>query len=359
MNLVIPTIAQMEPYEAGKPAEEVARDLGIPDAVKLASNENPLGPSPLAVEAVRRALCSVHRYPDARALVLREKLAARHRVSLDEVLQGNGSNELIELLVRTFCTSEQHVVFAHPSFVVYRLACLASGVPFTAVPLQEQTHDLEAMAAAVTPRTRLLFITNPNNPTGTYVDRSALEHLLVRVPPEVIVVVDEAYIEYADAPDFPDCLELRGTRERLVVLRTFSKIHGLAALRVGYAIGPAVLLDYVNRVRAPFNVGTLGQIAAVAALDDQEHVMKSIELNREQRRRLHGDLQRLGPNVVPSQANFLYVDFGRPARPLYQRLLEHGVIIRPFGGLPNCARITVGTAAENDRLVRALTEVLA
>jgi len=358
MALVTPTIEQLEPYEPGKPAEEVAAELGIADAVKLASNENPLGPSPMALEALGRAATEIHRYPDARAFALREQLAARHNLPLNEVLHGNGSNELIDLLVRTFCTAEHHVVFAAPSFVVYRLACLAQGVPFTAVPLRDYTHDLEAMADAVTSRTRLLFIANPNNPTGTHVDLPALMQLLRDVPPEVIVVVDEAYIEYADAADFPDAISLRGARERLVVLRTFSKIYGLAALRVGYAIGPAKLLDYVNRVRAPFNVGTLGQVAARAALDDEAHVERSRRLNAEQRTRLFADLQHLGLRVVPSQANFLYVDFGRPARPLFERLLERGVIVRPFGALPNCARITVGTAPQNDRLMQALAEVL-
>ena len=358
MTLVTPAIASLHPYESGKPAEEVARELGIADAVKLASNENPLGPSPLAVEAMKRALADVHRYPDARAYALRERLAAKHGVSMLEVLTGNGSNELIELVVRTFCTAGHHVVFAEPSFVVYRMVCLAQGVPFSAVPLRDETHDLEGMGAAVTPKTRVMFIANPNNPTGTHVGRSALENLLKSLPPAVIVVVDEAYIDYADASDYPDALRLRDLRDRLIVLRTFSKIYGLAALRVGYAVGPAELLDYMNRVRAPFNVGMLGQAAALAALDDQAHILRSRQLNREERARLVVELSRLGLRVVPSQANFLYVDFGQPVAPLYEGLLRLGVIIRPFGSLPMCARITVGTAGENDRLLGALREVL-
>lgn len=358
MTLVTPTIASLRPYEPGKPAEEVARELGIADATKLASNENPLGPSPLAIEAIGRALAGVHRYPDARSYCLRERLAARHRVSMPEVLTGNGSNELIELVVRTFCTADHHVVFAEPSFVVYRMICLVHGVPFSAVPLRDDTHDLDAMAAAVTSKTRVMFIVNPNNPTGTYVARAALERLLRTLPPAVIVVVDEAYIDYADAGDFPDALELRALRERLIALRTFSKIHGLAALRVGYAVGPAELLDYMDRVRAPFNVGTLGQVAALAALADQAHVERSQRSNREQRSRLAVELSRLGLRVVPSQANFLYVDFGRPVAPVYEQLLRLGVIVRPFGHLPRCARITVGTARDNDRLLEALGEVL-
>ncbi|MBN1607945.1 MAG: histidinol-phosphate transaminase [Polyangiaceae bacterium] len=358
MTLVTPTIASLRPYEPGKPAEEVAAELGIADAVKLASNENPLGPSPLAVEAMKRALTDVHRYPDARAHRLRERLAARHGVGMPEVLTGNGSNELLELVVRTFCTARHHVVFGEPSFVVYRMTCLAQGVPFSAVPLRDETHDLEAMAAAVTPQTRVMFIANPNNPTGTHVGRAALQNLLKSLPPEVIVVVDEAYVDYADASDYPDAMGLRGLRDRLIVLRTFSKIYGLAALRVGYAVGPAELLDYINRVRAPFNVGTLGQVAASAALDDRSHIDTSRLVNRDQRARLVVELSRFGLRVVPSQANFLYVDFGQAVEPLYERLLGLGVIIRPFGSLPMCARITVGTAGDNDRLLEALGEVL-
>ncbi|MBM4362461.1 MAG: aminotransferase class I/II-fold pyridoxal phosphate-dependent enzyme, partial [Deltaproteobacteria bacterium] len=226
------------------------------------------------------------------------------------------------------------------------------------VPLRDGVHDLRAMAAAVEPRTRLVFLANPNNPTGTHVPRGELEWFLQAVPADVIVAVDEAYFEYADAPDFPDTLRLRGLRERLVVLRTFSKIHALAALRVGYAIGPAELVDYMNRVRAPFNVGTLGQVAALAALDDRAHVARSREENSAGRARLAAGLERLGLHPLPSQANFVYVDLGRPARPVYDALLRLGVIVRPFAGLPQALRITVGTAPENERALAALAGVL-
>jgi histidinol-phosphate aminotransferase len=356
--LVTPTIAALRPYEAGKPIEELSRELGIVDVVKLASNENPLGPSPKAVAAMRGAFDDVHRYPDASAHRLRERLAAKLGVSMEEVLQGNGSNELLDLLVRTFTTAADHIVFADPSFVVYHLAAMAHGVPFTAVPLADDAHDLDAMAAAVTPRTRLLFIANPNNPTGTYVSRAALERFLRNVPPEVIVAVDEAYCEYADAADYPDALEFRKLRERLVVLRTFSKVYGLAALRVGYAVAPAELVDYMNRVRAPFNVSTLGQVAALAALDDTEHVERSRASNREERKRLAAALAEMGFRVVPSQANFVYFDVERPARGVYDALLRRGVIVRPFGALPTKLRVTVGTPAENGRFLGALREVL-
>jgi histidinol-phosphate aminotransferase len=249
-------------------------------------------------------------------------------------------------------------VFADPAFVVYKIAALSAGVPFTAVPLTDLTHDLDAMAAAVTDRTRLIFIANPNNPTGTYVGRQKVENFLRALPPEVIVVMDEAYIEYADAPDFPNSLELRDLHERLLVVRTFSKIYGLAGLRVGYAIGPAQLIDYVNRVRAPFNVSLLAQAAAIAALDDIEHVEKSRAMNHSERARLGRELGALGVSVTPSQANFILVDVGRPARPVYDALLKKGVIVRPFGNLPTALRVTIGTPAQNDRFLAALREVL-
>jgi histidinol-phosphate aminotransferase len=356
---VTPGIEALSPYEAGKPLEELARELGIEDAIKLASNENPLGPSPLALEAARRAIGEVHRYPDASAYRLRERLAALHRVAMDEVIHGNGSNELIELAIRTFTTPAQHIVFGEPAFVMYRIAAMAHGVRFSAVPLANLTHDLEAMAAAVEADTRLLFIANPNNPTGTHVSRAAIERLLRSLPEQVIVVMDEAYFEYADAPDYPNSLELRGLHEQLLVLRTFSKIHGLAAMRVGYGIAPAPIVDYMNRVRAPFNVGSIGQAAALAALDDTAHVEQSQRTNREQRVLLAAGLERLGLVPAPSQANFVYVECGRPARPIYEQLLRKGVIVRPFGGLPAALRITVGTPAENERLLSALGTVLA
>lgn len=359
MALVIPTIEGLAPYEGGKPIEELARELGITDAVKLASNENPLGPSPKALEAAGRVLADSHRYPDGAAYDLRAKLAAKHGVKMDEILLGAGSNELLDLAVRTFCTPAQHIVFAEPSFVVYRIAALSSGVPFTAVPLTAGlVHDLAAMAAAVTPQTRILFVANPNNPTGTHVGRAAVEKLLREVPPEVIVVMDEAYFEYADAPDYPNSLELRGLRERLLVMRTFSKIYGLAALRVGYAVGPRQLIDYMNRVRAPFNVSTLAQAAAIAAIDDQRHVDAARSLNQKERARVKAALEARGLWVAPSQANFVLVDVKRPARAVYDALLKQGVIVRPFASLPTSLRVTLGTERENDRFLKSLDAVL-
>jgi histidinol-phosphate aminotransferase len=358
-SLVIPSIESLVPYEGGKPVEELARELGVRDALKLASNENPLGPSPRALAAARRAVESAHRYPDGAAWALREKLAAFHGVTMDEVLQGGGSNELLDLTVRAFATPAHHIVFGDPAFVVYRIASLAGGVPFTAVPLNHHVHDLPAMAAAATPKTRVVFVANPNNPTGTHVGRAAVEDFLRSVPPEVIVVMDEAYFEYADAPDYPSSLELRGLRERLIVMRTFSKIYGLAGLRVGYAIGPSELINYMNRVRAPFNVSSVGQAAALAAIDDREHVERSRAMNLSERRRVTERLAGMGLYVAPSQANFVMVDLARPARPVYDALLRRGVIVRPFGNLPSCLRVTLGLPEEKARFLHELGAVLA
>jgi len=357
-RLVSPSIESLLPYEGGKPVEELAREFGITDAIKLASNENPLGPSPKALVAIRGLLNDLHRYPDAAAFKLRERIAAEHRLPMEEIIQGNGSNELLDLAVRTFCTGEHHIVFAEPAFVVYRIAALAHGVPFTAVPLRELTHDLDAMAGAITPRTRLVFVGNPNNPTGTYVGLEAMRRFLRAVPPEVVVLVDEAYIEYATAPDFPDCLKLRTEHERLIVCRTFSKIYGLAGLRVGYGVSTPELVNYMNRVRAPFNVGNLGQAAGLAALDDVEHVRASRELNLQERERVSTRLAAMGLSVAPSQANFVLVDVKRNGRATYDALLRKGVIVRPFASLPTSLRVTVGKPAENDRFLAALGEVL-
>lgn len=359
--LVTPSIERIQPYQPGTPLEQVAKAFGfaVSEVTKLASNENPMGPSPLALAAAARELERVNRYPDSEAPALRAALARRLSVALDEVVVSNGSNELLELLVRTFCASGDHVVFGEPSFVVYRLACLAQGVPHSAVPLDAgHVHDLPAMARAIRPDTRLVFIANPNNPTGTYVGQGALESFLRAVPPDVIVVLDEAYIEYADARDYPDGLRLRGLHPRLVTVRTFSKVYGLAGLRVGYAVMPAELAGYIHRVRAPFNVNSVAQAAATAALDDTEHVARTRALNLQEKAFVSAGLERLGVGVVPSQTNFLLVDVRRPARALYDALLRHGVIVRPVPPLPTMARVTLGIRAENERFLAALETVL-
>jgi histidinol-phosphate aminotransferase len=359
---VTPSIERIRPYQPGTPIEEVARRLGAaapPEIIKLASNENPLGPSPLALAAAQAELGRVARYPESEAPLLRQALARHLDVPVEEVVVGNGSNELLELLVRTFCAPDQHVVFAEPSFVVYRLACLAQGVAFSAVALDAgYRHDLPAMARAVGGRTRVAFIANPNNPTGTHVSRSELLAFLESVPPDLLVVLDEAYAEYADANDYPDGLELRRRYPHVIVLRTFSKIYGLAGLRLGYAVMPRELAGYVHRVRAPFNVSSIAQAAGVAALRDHEHIERTRALNLAEKTFVQAGLERLGLEVVPSQANFFLVDLKRPAAAVYEALLMHGVIVRALPPLPSMLRITLGTRHENERCLSALETVL-
>jgi len=354
-------VRSIAPYQPGKPISELAREMGLEEAsiVKLASNENPLGPSARGVAAAALELERVHRYPDSEAPSLRAALAQALRVGIDEVVVSNGSNELLELLVRTFCASGEHVVFGEPSFVVYRLACMAQGVPFTAVPLDPGlVHDLPAMARAITPSTRIVFIANPNNPTGTYVGAAALERFLRELPQEIIVVLDEAYCEYADAPDYPDGLAYRALHPRLAVVRTFSKIYGLAGLRAGYAVMPAELAGYIHRVRAPFNVSSIAQAAAAAALGDVEHVTRSRELALREKAFMQAALEGLGLHVTPSQANFLLVDVKRSGGGVYDALLAHGVIVRTIPPLPTALRVTLGTRPENERFLAALRTVI-
>lgn len=356
-GLVTPSIESLVAYEGGKPIEEVAREFGVASPIKLASNENPLGPSPKALRAAFEALNSVHRYPDGVAFRLRHALAEAYGVGFDEVLHGSGSNELIELVVRTFCTPSDHIIFGEPGFAMYRVIAMAHGVEFTAVPTRDCRHDLGGFLQALKPNTKVILIDNPNNPTGTYQDVTQVSELLRQVPPEVIVVMDEAYFEYVTASDYPNSLELRHLRERLIVTRTFSKIYGLSGMRVGFGVGPARLMNYLNRLRPPFNVGLMSQEAAVAALSDHEHVARSRHHNTTERERLTQALGALGLAVTPSQANFVLVHFDRPTRALNQALLERGVIVRPIPVLPRALRISVGTVAENDRLLTVLAEV--
>lgn len=359
-DLVPENIERLIPYEPGKPLEELERELGVRDAIKLASNECPIGPSPRVVEAIAEAASQVSLYPDGACYALRRDLAAHLDVPMDEILVGNGSNEVIDLLCRTFASPDDHIVFGVPSFVCYMLGAHAANVPFTAVPLRDHLHwDVDALLSAVTASTKVLFVANPNNPTGTHLGEEALGRLVNELPPRVVLVIDEAYLEFADARDYRTALTMRAARERLVILRTFSKAYGLAGLRVGYAVAPREMVGFVNRVRAPFNVNAVAQIAARAALTDPEHVEEYVALNRRERARVTEGLRGLGLTVAPSQTNFVLTDFGRPGREVYDRLLRKGVIIRPMPApIASWLRITIGTAAQNDRLLAAVREIV-
>ncbi len=361
MSLVPPNVEKMVPYKPGKPVEELERELGIKNALKLASNENPIGPSPKVVAAVQEAASGMHFYPDGAAFALRSAIAEYHGVGLDEVCTGNGSNELIDLICRTYPDpANDHVVFGKPSFVCYWLGCVSVGVDFTEVPLKDNVSwDVDAMIAAVQPNTKLLFLPNPNNPTGAYVGRADLERLLREVPERVLIVLDEAYVEFPDADDYVSALELRSLRKRLLVLRTFSKAYGLAAARVGYAIGDPELVGYLHRMRAPFNVNSLGQLAAQVALKDQEHVQKYVKLNTVERRRVTEALAAQGLEVAPSQANFVLVNVKKSGAEVYDALLQEAVIVRPMPApIETWLRITIGTAEMNDKLIAAMAKVL-
>jgi len=359
-SLASPYLSGLIPYAPGKPIEEVERELGISDSVKLASNENPLGPSPKALRAIADALPNLHRYPDGGGYALRQALARHWTVSADWVILGNGSNELLDMVGRAFLLPGDEVVYARQAFVVYDMVAQVTGATKVAVPLKDYAHDLPAMRAAITSKTKLIFLANPNNPTGTCVDPRALEAFLATVPPEVVVVLDEAYYEYLPAAETPDALQ--GVRQGrwLLVLRTFSKIYGLAGLRIGYGIGPAPLVALLNRVREPFNTNSLAQVAATAALADDAHVAASRAATEEGRAFLIEQCRMLRLPVVPSVANFILVDVGRPGGEMTDALLRHGVIVRPVVGygFPTHLRITIGTAKENAKCVAALKAVL-
>ena len=360
-HLVPEWVRTLTPYPPGKPIEEVERELGIRGSIKLASNENPLGPSPMAVAAIADALGSVHLYPDGSAIYLRRRLAERHGVSPDDVLVGNGSNEIIELVARTFLRPRDEAVMADQAFVIYRMVVQAMAATPRVVPLKQFTHDLEAMAEAVTPRTRLVFLANPNNPTGTIFRRAAWEAFLRALPPgQLIVVADDAYADYVEDPDYPNTIAARGDGAvPVVTLRTFSKLYGLAGLRIGYAVAPGPVIEAMQRIRQPFNVNALALVGALAALDDREHVRRTLEVNRQGMRMLGHGFERLGLSFVPSAANFLLVRVGRGLE-VYDALLRRGVIVRPMDtyGLPEYLRVTVGLPDENRRFLEALDAVL-
>jgi histidinol-phosphate aminotransferase len=353
-------ILGIAPYEPGKPVEELERELGIHDAIKLASNENPLSPSDRVKNAIADALNNLNRYPDGSGYYLRQALAKKHDVNGDQVVLGNGSNELIELLVRTFLRPGDEAVVPHPSFVVYPMIVQAAGGIRVMVMLKDHRLDLEAMARAITPMTKIVFIANPNNPTATIVTADEVAHFMSKLPERTIVVFDEAYMEFAHGPDFPDTLEYIKQGRKVVLLRTFSKAASLAGLRVGYGIADADAVALMNRIRQPFNVNALAQVAAMAALEDDSHTLECVRMIEAGRHYLYEEFNTLGVKYVPSRANFILVDVGRSASDIYQRLLKEGVIVRPMTpfGMESALRVTVGTPQENRRLVKALRTVL-
>lgn len=361
LEAVKPQVERLVPYTPGKPIHEVQRELGLTDVIKLASNENPFGPAPAVIEAICAAVPDIGQYPDAGAVDLRRALAERHGVEFNQVAVGNGSDELLQLLGYAVLDAGDELIIGDPTFARYEPQAILNRAVAVKVPLVDYTHDLSGMAAAVTERTKSIWLANPHNPAGTWLSDSALEAFLDQVPERVLVVLDEAYYEFVDQPDHGRTLALALARPNVVLLRTFSKIHALAALRVGYALGPAPLIRWLEQVREPFNVNHLAQVAALAALRDTEHVARTLAANAAGRRHYEALCAELGLRAIPSEANFVLIDLGRDDVPVFEALLRRGVIVRSCTslGLPGHIRVTVGTPAECDRFGVALREVLA
>jgi histidinol-phosphate aminotransferase len=347
-------------YVPGRPIEEVERELKI-QAVKLASNENPLGPSPKAVEAAKLALANANRYPDGGSHLLRETLAARTGLAAEEIFVGLGSSEIIDLASRVMLRAGLQGMTSQGSYAPFSVAIRASGAELVLVPQKLFAFDLDAMAAAITPKTRVIYLANPNNPTGTAFTLSEFEDFLGRVPESVLVVLDEAYIHYAPSLNRRKTEEIFRRRANLLILRTFSKVYGLAGMRIGFAIGRPKLLAAMNKLKTPFNTSGVAQAAALAAIDDREHVERCIATNAFERARLSDGLSLLGLRPVPSETNFIFMEVGPEAKEICDELLHLGVIVRPLGwmGFPEAIRISVGTTEENAKCLAAMAEILA
>ncbi len=357
-RLVPEYIKTIKAYEPGMPVEEVERALGIKKCIKMASNENPLGPSPLATKAILDTAKKVHFYPESDCFYLREKALKAFGVKTEELLFGNGSNELIELLIRCLVRKGDNIVISQHAFVVYRLVAQGVGADVLEAKAKNLGHDLNAMAKLVNSKTKLIFIANPNNPTGTYCNKNSLVRFLEKVG-NVPVVMDEAYYEYAGAKDYPQTMELRKEFPNLFILRTFSKVYGLAGLRVGYGIGDPSIVKYLNRLRQPFNVNMVAQNAALAALGDKEHIRKSLRVNREGKKFLYAQLAKHGIEYLPTEANFILLKVGK-GREVFQAMIPRGVVVRPMDGygLPEYIRVTVDSEANNRRFISALLKTL-
>ncbi len=362
-DLAKPWISELAMYEPGRPIEEVARELGFEgadDIDKLASNENPLGPSPKAIRAMKKAAAKMHLYPDGGGYYMRQALAERLDVSPDQILLGNGSNELLEFLAHVFLGPGTNLVMADRAFVVYRLLARSFLADVRDVPMRDHTHDLDAMLDAITPETRLVMISNPNNPSGTMVDQRAVEKFMARLPEHVIVGMDEAYNELLPTRKQVDTLRYLRQGRKIVVLRTFSKTYGLAGLRIGYAVAPEELIDLMHRVRQPFNVNAMAMEAALAALDDERHVRRTRRLVAQGLQFYRNAFTEMNLPFIPSVSNFMLVRVGN-GRAVFEALQRQKVIVRTMDGyrLPEYVRVSIGTMEENQRCVQALKTVLA
>ncbi len=354
-------LKKISPYKPGKPIEQVARELRLRgEIIKLASNENPLGPSPLATQAIRRALKEANLYPDDNCHYFKEKLAGRLGLDSDNIFVGNGSVELLPLAALAYLDPEHSAVGSEGAFIWFKIAVRIADGELIEVPMANHTHDLKAMLKAIKKNTRLVYIANPNNPTGTMVTRDEVEEFFRELPEDILVIMDEAYYEYIDDPRYPDSFAYLRRGKNILILRTFSKIYGLAGVRLGYGIASQEVIADLSKLRISFNVNRLSQIAGMAALDDAEHVRKGKAVNDAGKKYLYDAYEKLGLFYLPTYANFIFVDFGRDSQVVFEALQKEGIITRTIKeyGFPHALRITIGTEEQNRRLIRALKKVL-
>ena len=353
-------ILKIESYVPGKSIEEVQKEFGAKKWIKLASNENLLGPSPKAIAAIQEELPNIYLYPEGPCTVLRQALAQKFSIPEGMVVLSNGADNLILMIANAFVDEGDEVVMAEPTFSVYTNVTQIMGGKPIKVKLKDFTHDLDTMLKKVNRKTKLVFICNPNNPTGTTVSQESFNHFLSRLPKRVILVLDEAYGDFVEDAFYPNGLDYIKKKDQVIVLRTFSKVYGLAGLRIGYALGREDLVDCLYQVRDPFPVHRLAQVAAVAALKDEDHAIRSIQLVYEGRRYLYRELDRMGLSYVPSQANFIFIDFEKDSEEIFQAFLKEGIIIRPgkIWGYPTFARVTIGRMEDNQKFIKALKKIL-
>ncbi|WP_150539668.1 histidinol-phosphate transaminase [Actinobacillus vicugnae] len=361
LNIANQGVKSLSPYQAGKPIEELERELGISNIIKLASNENPFGFPESAKQAIINQLNDLTRYPDANGFELKTAISKKFGVQANQITLGNGSNDLLELFAHTFASEHDEVIYSQYAFIVYPLVTKAINATAREIPAKDWGHDLEAFLAAITPKTKLIFIANPNNPTGNFLTEAEIAAFLAKVPTNVIVVLDEAYTEFTHASERIDSFGLLAKYPNLIVSRSLSKAYGLAGLRIGYAVSHPEVADLLNRVRQPFNCNSLALASAIAVMNDDAFVEKVAENNRQEMKRYEAFCQVNGLTYIPSKGNFITIDFERPAAPIYEALLREGVIVRPIAGygMPNHLRISIGLPEENDRLFSALLKVLA
>jgi len=358
-KLVRKNILDFQPYLPGKPIEEVERELGLARVDKLASNENPLGPSPRAVSAMKRYLNRVNLYPDGSGFYLKKALARKLKVKSENIILGSGTDEIIEIIGKTFLNPIDEIIVSEHAFIRYEMAGELMGCRIKRAPMRNFTHDLEAMKKEITRKTKIVFIANPNNPTGTYVTKEEVGEFMKGLPGNIIVVFDEAYREYVTRKDYPQTLSYVKQGRMAIVMRTFSKIYGLAGLRIGYGVGKRELIDFMERIRPPFNTNSLAQIAALASLSDGAHIRRSCKLVEDGRRYLEWNLEKMGIDFVPSVANHILLKVGN-GEDVFRKLLKKGVIVRPMleYDLPEFIRVSIGLPRQNRRFITALREVM-